>query len=173
LAIGAFLILPLVVFEAIIVIDLLIGIGFLVLAGVLAYVPDSAPPRAGRRSINWPLLGVMATTSLPWLLYSFVMAGDHRDGLRYESCVDRITEQAALPLAMAVLPCAVALGWPSSRIPVWTAALSGGGFGVFRGPVPRSSCQPRAGWGAAAIAWAAVTLVAAEPAIRRVDRKGA
>jgi hypothetical protein len=59
------------------------------------------------------------------------MASEYRSGVRYTGLVDRIPAQSVLALAIVVLPIVAALGAASFRLPVWTAALSGAGFGAY------------------------------------------
>ncbi len=144
-------------------------VGLLALSGWLALSQRRswAPPGA-HRGRSWPLLVVALAGAGPWIGYAWSLASDYHDGVRYPGLVDRIPAQSVLALAIVVLLVVAALGALPFRLPTWTAACTGAGFGAFAVLYPDQLGSPGAGWGIAAIIWSAAVVVAAESlALRR------
>ncbi len=120
----------------------------------------------------WLLLVAALVGAGPWVDYAWKTAAAYRDGLRYTGLIDRIPAQSVLALAIVALPVVAGLGMLPFRIPTWTAAVAGAGFGAFAVLYPDHLGSPGAGWGVAAITWSALILLLAEGAAFRRRRGG-
>jgi hypothetical protein len=146
-------------------------VGIIGLAGWLVFAP-AASTTLGRfpvqpSRLTWPMFFIAALGGVLWSAYAIRMASDFWSGERYTGVVDVISGQAGAALALAGLPLAVALGWLPVRLPMWTGATLGAGFGWFGLRNPDEVISPGAGWDVAAIVWAGTVLLISEVTLRR------
>lgn len=167
---GAYVLLPLLLFgpSAFEIKSLSVILGIFGLSSWLAHSQGPSLRFArGHRARWWPLLVVALAGAGPWVGYALRMAAEYRSGVRYTGLVDRIPAQSVLVLAVVALTIVAAFGGIRFRLPIWTAALTGAGFGAFGLLYPDQIGSPTAGWGAGAIIWSTAIVVAAECLARR------
>ena len=110
-----------------------------------------------------PILAVVAALALiPAAVYAAQMAANHRAGLPGDDTngFQHWTVQAALPIALAGLVALSSLKTDGWRVPAITAAIGAATLGLFAIVDRGSSGDLSTGWGAGALEWGIVVLLA-------------
>lgn len=163
---GAYLGLPLLLFRTaaleVQVVGVLLAMLALVVWLALSKRVGLTGEGGGPSGRGWLLLVVALVGSGPWVGYAWRVAAANREGLTYVGAFDRVPAQSVLALAIVALPVAAGLGMLPLRLPTWTAAVAGAGFGAFAVLYPDHLGSPGADWGVAAIVWSALMVLLAE-----------
>ena len=117
-----------------------------------------------------PILATVAALALvPAAIYAAQMAANHRAGLPGDDTngFEHWTIQAALPIALAGLVALSALKTDGWRIPAVTAAIGAATLGLFAIVDKGSAGDVSTGWGAGALEWGIVVLLAVARATRQ------
>jgi hypothetical protein len=148
---------------------LLVGFWAAVIAAIAALHPARKQllTRPGKPD---PILAVVAALALvPAAIYAAQMAANHRAGLPGDDTngFQHWTVQAALPIALVGLVALSALQTDGWRVPAITAAIGAATLGLFAIVDKGSAGDLATGWGAGALEWGIVVLLATARAHRR------
>jgi hypothetical protein len=142
-------------------------------AAVTAIIVALHPARAqllARPAKPDPVLATVAALALvPAAIYAAQMAANHRAGLPGDDTngFQHWTVQAALPIALVLLVALSALKTDGWRIPAITAAIGAATLGLFAIVDKGNAGDLSTGWGAGALEWGIVVLLATARAHRR------
>jgi hypothetical protein len=148
---------------------LLVAFWAAVTAIIVALHPARAQLLAGPAKPDPVLATVAALALVPAAIYAAQMAANHRAGLPGDDTngFQHWTVQAALPIALVLLVALSALKTDGWRIPAITAAIGAATLGLFAIVDKGSAGDLSTGWGAGALEWGIVVLLATARAHRR------
>ena len=144
-----------------------VGMVVVMLAAVLALHPALPRLWPDRNRTDRPVLVVAAAGAVPWLVYAVTTAAYSRahvppDDLAARPQAGGWAGGTVLALAVVLLALLAAIRQPGRRVPLWSAALASVAFGVVSVLNPAAPGSAGRAWGAAAVAWSLVLLLAGE-----------